>query len=100
MTPMCPLFRGLTVLHSLLTHTHTHTHTLTHTHTQQAAAEGSGDEEEMEGIDTGESIMSHISVPSQQEVYNIAQRSLARNHINVYHLWFNTSFVWGEGLKF
>ena len=63
MTPMCPLFRGLTVLHSLLTHTHTHTHS------QQAAAEGSGDEEEMEGIDTGESIMSHISVPSQQEVY-------------------------------
>jgi pre-mRNA-splicing factor ISY1 len=34
----------------------------------QAAAEGSGEEEGMEGIDTGESIMSHINVPSQQEV--------------------------------
>ena len=30
-------------------------------------AEGSGDEEKMEGVES-ESIMTHISVPSQQEV--------------------------------
>ena len=30
-------------------------------------AEGSGDEEEMEGVES-ESIMTHVSVPSQQEV--------------------------------
>ena len=35
--------------------------------------------------------------PHNKRYNNIAQRTLAHNHI--YHLWFNTSFVWGGGVK-